>query len=216
VANGAGLQASALITDMDQPLASCAGNAVEVLNAIHFLTGEARDARLEAVTLALAGEMLVAAGLTADTGEGERRARAALESGEAAERFGRMVAALGGPADLLERANHYLPLAPVERPVSAEHGGIVEAIDTRALGLAVVAMKGGRLKPDDGIDFAVGLSRFLPLGAEIRPGDALALVHARSEAQTDAAVQAVRQAYRIGQTRLEPMNPVIRRVASRV
>ncbi|HEV7254385.1 MAG TPA: thymidine phosphorylase [Mesorhizobium sp.] len=214
VANGAGLKASALLTDMDQPLAPCAGNAVEVLNAIRFLTGEARDARLESVTLALAGEMLVAAGLAADAQDGESRARATLESGEAAERFARMVAALGGPADLLKRMETYLPLAPVERPVPAEHAGFVEAIDTRALGLAVVAMKGGRLKPEDAIDFSVGLSRFVALGATVRPGDPLALVHARSEAQAEAAVQAVREAYRIGPTTFEAKHPVIRRIAA--
>ncbi|MFC6490362.1 thymidine phosphorylase, partial [Nitratireductor sp. GCM10026969] len=109
VANGAGLSASALITDMNEPLASCAGNAVEVLNAVDFLTGQSRAQRLEEVTLALAAEMLLSAGIATSTREAYDRTRAALDSGQAAACFGRMVHALGGPADFTEKAREHLP-----------------------------------------------------------------------------------------------------------
>ncbi|RYE85932.1 MAG: thymidine phosphorylase, partial [Hyphomicrobiales bacterium] len=127
VANGAGLRTTALLTGMDESLASAAGNAVEVENAVRFLTGDRQDARLLDVTLALAGEMLALGGLAADAGEGRRMAEAALGDGRAAEVFGRMVAALGGPADFVERFGAYLPKAEIIRDVGAAAGGYVTA-----------------------------------------------------------------------------------------
>lgn len=197
VAGGAGLASTALITDMNEPLATAAGNAVEVQNAVDFLTGRARDARLEEVTLALAAEMLVAASLAPDADSGREQTLKALDSGMAAERFGRMVAELGGPADFVERAEHYLPQAPMEIPVKAGRSGFVGKIDTRGLGLAVVELGGGRRRPEDAVDHAVGLTRILPIGTEVREGDALAFVHARSEADAECAAKAVRNAYGI-------------------
>ncbi|MEB5494767.1 thymidine phosphorylase, partial [Burkholderia pseudomallei] len=111
VGNGAGMRTAATLTDMNQALAPCAGNAIEVRCAIDFLTGAARPARLEAVSFALAAQMLTMGGLAADAHDARRRLRAVLESGAAAERFARMVAALGGPADLVERPERHLPRA---------------------------------------------------------------------------------------------------------
>ena len=119
VANGAGLKTVALITDMNEPLASAAGNAVEVMNAVEFLTGK-RDARLEEVTLELAAEMLAQAGIVKTARQGFDAAKLALDSGKAAEVFARMVSALGGPKDFVERAAHYLPAAPIIVPVKAQ------------------------------------------------------------------------------------------------
>src|SRR5690606_26943639 len=197
VAGGAGLASTALITDMNEPLATAAGNAVEVQNAVDFLTGRARDARLAEVTLALAAEMLVAASLAPDADSGREQTLKALDSGMAAERFGRMVAELGGPADFVERAEHYLPQAPMEIAVKAGRSGFVGKIDTRGLGLAVGELGGGRRRPEDAVDHAVGLTRILPIGTEVREGDALAFVHARSEADAECAAKAVRNAYGI-------------------
>src|SRR5690606_23937760 len=115
VANGAGLPTTALMTDMNQPLASAAGNAVEVANAVDFLTGRARDRRLEEVTLALAAEMLLAAGIASTHRQADSLAGNALSSGRAADVFGRMVSALGGPADFVDKYETYLPQAPVIR-----------------------------------------------------------------------------------------------------
>ncbi len=195
VANGAGLKTVALITDMDAPLASSAGNALEVTYAVDYLTGRACEPAFHAVTVALCAEMLVLGGLAADIAEASRRVEEARTSGRAAEIFGRMVAALGGPIDLVERATDHCQSAPVIRQVKAGKVGIVERVETRDLGLAVIALGGGRTRPQDEIDPAVGLS------ALARPGDTadiLGIVHARSEAQADAAEIALRAAYRIG------------------
>ncbi len=199
VANGAGLKASALITDMDQPLARSAGNAVEVREAIEYLTGARRDPRLHAVTLALGAEMLVLGGLAPDAATGEARLRAALDSGAAAERFQRMASELGGPSDLVENPGAHLPTAAVTQDVVVEGRGTVSAIDARALGLAVVALGGGRTRAEDAIDHSVGLDALAPLGAEAGPDAPIARVHARSEDDAIVAAEMVRAAYTLGQ-----------------
>ncbi len=197
-AEAAGLPCHALLTDMNQPLASAAGNAVEVRNAIDFLTGSHRDARLEEVTLALSGEMLALSGLADGRADGIARARAALESGGAAERFARMVSALGGPADLLETPGKYLARAPVIRPFSAAQSGHVASYATRDIGLAVVELGGGRRKAEDAVDPAVGLTGLLPLGARVSKGDPLCLIHAQSEDAASRAAQLLEAAVEIG------------------
>ena len=209
VANGAGMRTSALITDMDQPLASAAGNAVEVMNAVDFLTGRRRDPRLDAVTVALAGDLLVMGGLAADAEDGRRRAEDAYASGRAAEIFGRMVAALGGPADFMDDPAAHLRLAPVVRPVLPERPGIVAAVETRAVGIAVVELGGGRAHADDRIDHGVGFTRLAPVGTRVGADDApLALVHARSEAHATRAAASLRAAYRIADA-APPERPVV-------
>ena len=198
VANGAGLSASALITDMNEPLASAAGNAVEVRNAVDFLTGAQRDARLLRIVLACAGEMLTLGGMASSAEAAEAMAQAALDSGRAAETFGRMVAALGGPADFVENAERHLPQAPVVQAVIPREPGAVAAIDTRALGLAVVSLGGGRSRTEDRIDPAVGLTELAAIGAEVSANRPLCLVHARDQASGARAAEAVGLAYRLG------------------
>ena len=212
VANGAGLRTTALLTDMNEPLASAAGNAVEVQNAVDFLTGVRRDRRLLKVTLALAADMLYAAGIAASHRQALALAEDALNSGRAAETFGRMVKVLGGPADFIDDCRRYLPAAPVRVPVPSPHEGFVTAIATRDIGVAVVALGGGRTRPQDTVDHAVGLTELAPIGAEISRGDPLAFVLARSEDEAKAAVQAVQAAYMIGEKRPATPKVVLRRV----
>jgi thymidine phosphorylase len=188
IANGIGLPTTALITDMDQVLGTTAGNALEVGEAVDYLTGRAREARLHDVTLALAGEMLAVGGLAASPEDGQRKAQAALDSGAAAEKFAKMVAALGGPKDFVERSDDYLARAPVMVPFRSGRAGVVAAMNTRDIGLAVVDLGGGRRKTTDAIDLAVGFSHFLPVGAKVEKGDTIAVVHAPDE---DSAVRAV-------------------------
>ncbi|WP_202309586.1 MULTISPECIES: thymidine phosphorylase [unclassified Mesorhizobium] len=215
VANGAGLKTTALISGMNEPLASAAGNAVEVQNAVDFLTGRARDRRLLDVTLALAAEMLCSAGLASSSKEALARAKQALDGGRAAEIFGRMVSDLGGPADFVEKTGKYLRKANVELAVTSGRGGFVTGVATREIGLAVVALGGGRTKPEDAVDHSVGVARLLPIGAEVRTGEALAIVHARSQGEAERAAALVADAYEIGQNKPPAQKAVIRRVAER-
>ncbi|WP_321342854.1 thymidine phosphorylase [Breoghania sp.] len=199
VANGAGLKTTALLTDMNEPLASAAGNAVEVQNAVDFLTGRHIDNRLYDATVALGGEVLATGGLAGGPREGEARMREAFESGRAAEIFGKMVEALGGPKDLLERSEAYLPQAPVTRQIFAEREGLITSIDTRAIGVAVIELGGGRRRAEDEIDPRVGFTQLAGVGMAVGPDDEpLAVVHAADEASADRATAAIRTAYGIG------------------
>jgi thymidine phosphorylase len=214
VAEGAGLPTVALMTDMNEPLASAAGNAVEVANAVDFLTGRHQDPRLLDVTMALAAEMLIASGRAASHHEATERAMDALGAGRAAEIFGRMVAALGGPADFVEHPERYLKRAEVELAVEAPAAGHVEAIATRDIGLAVVALGGGRTRPEDTVDHSVGLTRLAPIAARLEKGDPIAIVHARTREDAERTARAVLAAYRIGDTRPRPGKAVTRRITA--
>jgi len=189
-ANGAGCKTSAMITDMDQPLARSAGNALEVAEAIRVLQGE--KGALRDLTLALAAECLRLAGQSADGLEGT------LDSGAAAEVFGRMVAAQGGPTDLMEQAQTYLLPAPVIMPVYGPSAGRVARIDVTALGHAVVALGGGRVRAGEVIDPRVGLDRMAKLGDDVGPDRPLGFVHAADETAAQVAIAAVQAAYHLG------------------
>ena len=204
VANGAGCRTTALVTDMNEVLGTTAGNAVEVREAIAYLAGEGgpgagggREPRQHEVTMALSAELLVTGGLFTSTGEARAACEHALASGEAAERFARMVTALGGPADLLERPDAYLPLPAVTVPVLPARAGFVAAEDARAIGLAIVGMGGGRVRADQRIDHAVGFTGVAPIGAAVGPERPLCLVHARTAAQAEAAATEFRAAVTI-------------------
>jgi thymidine phosphorylase len=198
VANGAGLKTTALLTDMDEPLAFAAGNAVEVANAVDYLTGSKRDRRLHEATLALGAELLVMAKLAANAKAALAMLEKTLDSGAAAERFQRMVSALGGPADFVDKANEHLPKAPLIRPVHAKKSGHIQAIDTRALGLAVIELGGGRRVASDKIDHAVGLTQLASKGTAVGPDAPLARIHARDEKGFEKAAAIVRAAYVLG------------------
>ena len=199
VANQAGLPTIALITDMDRVLGRDVGNALEVMETVAYLTGAGtREPRLHEVTMALAGEMLALGGLSPTVAAGRARAEAVLADGRAAEVFGRMVAALGGPADFVEHAGRYLPGAPVIRPCTAERSGHVVRMNAREVGIAVVSLGGGRTHADDAIDTSVGLTEMIDVGAAVRTGNPLCIVHAATDAAADEAIALVRQAIRIG------------------
>lgn len=210
VGNGAGMQTSAILTDMNESLAPYAGNALEVRGAMDYLTGRSRPARLHEVTLALCAEMLVLGGLAATEEEARAQLEAVLASGAAAERFARMVSALGGPADLIENPDKHLEQAPFVVPAPALSAGFAHVRDCRAIGLAVVSLGGGRRRPTDAIDFAVGLSELVGLGEQVAAGQPLAMVHARTEAAAQQAVKEIQAAYEISPVALTA-KPVIYR-----
>jgi thymidine phosphorylase len=204
VAGQAGLPTTALLTDMNQVLGRAAGHALEVREAIDWLTGRARDPRLDAVTLALGAEMLLLGRLAADEAEARRRLTAARDSGAAAERFQRMVVALGGPADLIAHLDRHLPRAPVHYPVPAVRNGVVARIDLRAVGLAVLSLGGGRRRVEDAIDHAVGIVEMRGIGEAVEAGQPLAVLHARSEADAARAAAALADAVAIADSAVAP------------
>ncbi|MFA3777362.1 thymidine phosphorylase [Yersinia sp. 1652 StPb PI] len=212
VANGAGCKTTALLTDMNQVLASSAGNAVEVREAVRFLTGEYRNPRLLEVTMALCVEMLLSGGLAQDDADARSKLQAVLDNGKAAELFGRMVAAQKGPSDFVERYDSYLPVAMLSKPVFAERAGVVTAMDTRALGMAVVSLGGGRRRATDPIDYSVGITEMARLGTGVDGQQPLAVIHANNEDDWQQAADALRAAITLGDKAAEETPVIYRRI----
>lgn len=183
----AGLTTHAILTDMNENLGSSAGNALEVAEAVAFLAGGEREARLDEVTLALVAEMLLVGGIVESLDDGLARADESVTSGRAAEVLGRMLAALGGPADFVERPDRYLPAAAIERPVYPQNAGRLAAVDGRRFGSAIIELGGGRRTIDDELDLSVGFSAVVPIGSEVGPDRPLAIMHAADEASADTA-----------------------------
>ena len=197
VANGAGLPTSAILTDMNEVLAKSAGNAIEVREAIRYLTGDYQAPRLHEVTVALCVEMLVLGGLVDTEEQARKKVLNALNSGAAAERFAKMVKELGGPSDLLTNYSNHLPLAPIVKPVFLTESGYVEHIDTRAVGMAVVALGGGRQRSSDVLDFGVGLDNIVGLGDYVDQQKPVAMLYARDDASWDSAAERLRRAFTV-------------------
>jgi thymidine phosphorylase len=208
IASGAGLPTAALLTDMNEVLGTTAGNAIEVQEAVDYLTGKTREHRLHEITKALVGQMLVLGKLAATPEEGAAKAEAALDSGKAAEKFAAMVAALGGPFDFLDRPEAYLAKAPLTVPFKAPRSGFIAAEKTRAIGLIVVDLGGGRRKTSDVVDMGVGLSGFLPIGTKVAAGDTLAVIHANCEADAAKAAAGLTEAIAIADA-APAANPLI-------
>jgi thymidine phosphorylase len=196
-ANGAGCRTAALITDMNQPLAPAAGNALEVAVTMQALT-EPKNSRLVELTLTLGAELLVLAGAQTSPEVAAVKLRDALQSGKAAELFDDMIAALGGPKEFSADWQRRLPEANVIREIAASDAGTVNAFDGHAIGLAVVRMGGGRLRDGDRIDPSVGFSDIVSLGEKVVKGQPLARLHAANEKAAQAAEAAFQGAVGVG------------------
>ena len=194
VATHAGCQTTALLTDMNEVLASSAGNAVEVREAVRYLRGEgSRNPRLHEITLALGAEALVNGKLAASREEARAKLQAVLDNGKAYELFEKMVVAQGGST-----AFEQLPQAAVVKPVLAQAAGYIQSMNTRDIGVAVINLGGGRRVASDTIDHSVGFDEILPIGARVETDTPIAMIHAQSEAAWQAAAQAYRNAVGIG------------------
>jgi len=191
-ANNAGLKTHALITDMNEVLGLCVGNALEIAESVRYLRNEMREPRLDDVVLSLCAEMVLIGGIESTRDAARARCEVAISSGHAAEIFGRMVAALGGPEDFVSNYDAYLESAPVIRPVYGA-GTIVE-MNTRAVGNALIELGGGRHEVGEKLNLSVGFSEVAPIGAELSKDRPMAIVHAASEADADQATQNLQKA----------------------
>jgi len=207
-ANLAGCRTSALITDMDQPLAHALGNALEVREVLAVLCDN-KQGRLLELTAELAGQALVAGCIAETVDQGAKRVRDVISSGHAAEVFARMSAALGAK-DPLNAAG--LPNAPVQRPFLADRPGYLQSMDGVAIGFAVVEMGGGRKVETDRVDPSVGLSEFISLGQKVDCGQPMCVIHAADEVAADRAEAVLRANIVIGDGGLETQPLVIEKV----
>lgn len=190
VANGAGVKTQAIITDMNQVLGTSAGNAIEMYETVKYLTGKQREPRLHKVVQALASAMLINTNLASDEKDAHKKIDNVLRTGLAAEVFDRMVAALGGPKNFIEKPWDSMQKANVITEVKASQHGYIAQMDTRAVGMSVVGLGGGRTAPTQKVDHTVGFDRILPLGVQVNRGEVIARVHAKDE---DSAKRAIEQ-----------------------
>lgn len=214
VANGAGVKTSGLITDMNEPLASAAGNALELTNAIDHLTGRHRDERLHKIVVELSAEMLVYGGLAPTNKAAISMCERVMDNGKAAEIFAKMVAELGGPTDLVEKPDTYLPTANHILDIKSDKPGFISTVNTRQIGMAVIVLGGGRKRPNDAIDYSVGFDRIAGIGSKLEKGDVIARIHARTEAEMKEGAKMLQTAYTLSD--VAAINPLIlKRITTR-
>jgi thymidine phosphorylase len=216
VANGAGLPTRAWLTDMNQVLGHSCGNALEVLEAVEFLKGNAPEPRQREVTLRLSTELLLMGGLAADEADALQKVEHALTSGRGLEQFSRMVTALGGPADFADRPGHYLPSAPVQLTVEAPRSGFVASMATRDIGLLIVELGGGRRKASDTIDARVGFTQFAQIGQQVRAGEPLAVLHAADANVAERAQRTLQNLVQIGDAPVETTPVLVQRIVTKI
>ncbi|MEO1537229.1 MAG: thymidine phosphorylase [Pseudomonadota bacterium] len=188
-ATGAGCKTAALITDMSQPLAPAAGNALEVAEVMEALTAP-KNSRLVDLSLALGAELMVLAGYDTAPEVAAVKLRDTLTSGAACRKFDAMITALGGPEGFSDSWRQRLPEANVIREIPAPRAGRIASLDGHAIGMGVVHLGGGRLRDADRIDPSVGYSDILPIGSEVPKGAPVARLHAASERAAQAAERA--------------------------
>ncbi|MEI7548350.1 MAG: thymidine phosphorylase, partial [Actinomycetota bacterium] len=170
---------------------------VEMAYAVEYLTGARREPRMHEVTIALCTEMLLLGKLARTPKAARQMLQTALDSGAAAEKFAKMVAALGGPKKFVDNPWAHMDVAPITVAIHPERAGTVQRVDTRAIGMVVVALGGGRTRPQDPVDHAVGLTWLAGQGDHVGPDRPLALVHARNDNQVRQATQLLRAAYHL-------------------
>ena len=207
-ANAAGCPTTALITDMSQPLAPALGNALEVDISMAVLTGQAKGPLYD-LSIALGAELLATAGID----DGAAKLKRAIDTGAAAERFGKMVYALGGPLSFVEDWKRFLPESTVILEVPAPCDGFVTGFDGESLGLAVVGLGGGRRIETDVVDPAVGFSDVVSLGDRVAKGQPLLRVHAAREEQAAAAALTALGAITLGDSAPDALPLVLERIA---
>ncbi|NQZ11035.1 MAG: thymidine phosphorylase [Algicola sp.] len=189
VGKGAGMKTEALITDMNQVLGHTAGNALEIIETLDYLSGKQREARLHEVVMALGARMLLTTGLAKDEAEAKTKLEKGLSSGRAAKIFADMVVKLGGPADLFDNPGKYLAKAKIILSIQAPKSGYLSKMDARAVGMMIVSIGGGRIDHNSAVNPAVGLTEVLPLGSYVEEGQPLAMLHIDDESLLDGAIQ---------------------------
>jgi len=209
VAAGAGIPSVMLLTDLDAVLGTSVGSAVEMVETVDFLTGRYRDPRTKELVIEVTADMIRLAGVAPDMAAAKALAEARLEDGSAADRFGRMIAIMGGPADFMARPEHYLPKAAVVAPCHPAAPGYVSAMVAKDVGLALIALGGGRKKPGDPIDLTVGFTDFRQVGDRVGPDRPLCVIHARNEAEWEDAAARVRAAVTVSSQPPPPPGPIV-------
>jgi pyrimidine-nucleoside phosphorylase len=203
--NKFGVHTKALITDMNQPLGHAVGNAMEVYECIEILRGEKNEkaaATLE-LSLELSAAMLMLSGRAESSKDARAKLQEALDSGAVLEKFRENLLAQGGDPAICDDPQKLLDNSLAVVPVKASGDGYLESIDTIAIGLAVCAIGGGRMKAEDKVDHAVGYLQEKKIGDPVRDGETLGLLYCRSENSANISCQKIANACKISPSEIE-------------
>ncbi len=198
IANNAGVKTEAILTDMNQCLAYSAGNAIEIKEAVEYLQNRRKNPRLHVVNMELCISALLNSGVVSSREKANSMLEDSLSSGKALEVFAKMVSMLGGPNDFCENYDKYLPKANIIRPIFTQNKGFVESMDAIAIGMSVVGLGGGRIRPEDKIDHSVGLENIINLAQKVDEKTPIAIIHAKDENSFVEAKKRVLDAIKIG------------------
>jgi pyrimidine-nucleoside phosphorylase len=202
---------TALITDMNQPLGRAAGNALEIAETVQTLRGRGPEDLVQ-LTLELAAHMLRLTERAASHLEALTMLQRALASGEAFERFRRMVVLQGGDASVLDDVSR-LPAARLREALAAPSAGYVEAADAELIGKAGIVLGAGRRRVEDPVDSAVGVSDIAKIGERISGGQPLAVLHANDAGRLAEARTLAAAAFRISAQKTAPPPLVVEVIA---
>jgi thymidine phosphorylase len=203
----AGVRTEAFITDMDAPLGRAIGNAVEIIECLDVLKGVG-PADLAAVVVRLASRMLLLGGVEVDEQAARGRVQAAIDSGQALDRFARMVERQDGDPRIVDDYSR-LPMAPDRAHVRASRAGYVTQARAEAFGRASNALGAGRSKVDDPVDHAVGVVLSVKPGDAVAEGDSLVEIHHRDGLGLESAIALCRGAIQIGDAPPPPRAKVL-------
>jgi thymidine phosphorylase len=194
----AGVPISSVVSDMTQPLASSAGNALEVAYAVEYLIGKKREPRFHALVMKLSSELLMLGGISEDEPSALIKLQETLNSGKATEIFQKMVVMQGGSPNFVENYKTELKFASFQAPIIAAQTGYISAIETREIGLKIVELGGGRRQPSDSVNYRVGITEIAEIGQKVKSGDVLGVVWAESKKEAESIAFSSKDCFQIG------------------
>tara|TARA_B100000929_G_scaffold288728_1_gene277826 strand:- start:20 stop:1333 length:1314 start_codon:yes stop_codon:yes gene_type:complete len=204
VAQGAGLQCEAILTDMNQVLGKSAGHTLEILECANFLTNQEKDKRLETITYELIASILMMSQKLSKE-EALIKINNVMSNGQAAEKFEKMVHALGGPSDILSSHEKHLEINAIKNDIFSTKSGWVQKIKTRDLGLILIELGGGRKQVIDKINFNVGYNNVLRVGDKIDPTQPLLTVYTESENDYENVRKKIEECFIIADTEVHEL-----------
>ena len=210
-ANEAGCATTALITDMNQPLAPAMGNALEIVEAMRVLSGETVG-RLRSITVSLGAEILKAQKIYNNISQATNELERNLNSGAALKKFSEMISLMGGPINFGQDFNRYLPEATAVIEVFAPEAGYLAQWDGRSLGNIVVKLGGGRLVETDQVDHAVGFSEIASIGTKLSKGSPILKIHAARIDHAEEAERQVLAAFKLSDSAPKETELVLKRI----
>lgn len=212
VANGAGTNTTAVLTDMNQVLGQTVGNALEVREALDYLQNKNIDNRLDIITKTLCTQLLCQCKRFENFDTALRAVNDVLSSGKALEKFAQMTFSLGAPLDFVEKSDSYLPQSAHQKPIFAPQQGYIKSMNTREIGLSIIELGGGRTMPEQKLDLATGYSEFIQIGDKVDEKTPLAIVHYQSSEQYERAKQTLYQAIEIGSEKPTLNEPILLKI----